>query len=287
MKRDLLGQGEVKAAVEYIRSKTQNQPTIGIVLGSGLGAFGERPTSKDIFSYDEIPGFSVPTVPGHFGRLIIGHLKGKIVAILQGRCHLYEGYAAAQVTFPIRVLAELGVRVLIVTSAAGAVSRKLSPGNVMLIRDHLNLMGDNPLKGQVEGGRSFFLDMTTAYDVVMIKGASQIAGEVGLGCQVGVLAAVPGPSYETHAEAAMLKTFGADAVCMSTVPEVIMARYLNMQVLGMVLITNMLAGESRFSAQGRKGSENLETSGHEKVLKVAMEGISRVSMLLERVVEVV
>jgi len=273
----------IKAAVEYIQSKTRKRPGVGVILGSGMGASGERLISADVIPYQNIPGFPVPSVPGHSGRLLIGHLKDRCVAVLQGRCHLYEGYSLAQVTFPVQVLANLGVRILIVTSAAGAVSQKLSPGEVMLIRDHLNLIGDNPLRGLETKDRSVFLDLTAAYDGELLEVASRTAAELSISCQRGVLAGVMGPSYETPAEAAMLKSLGADAVCMSTVPEVIMARYLNLRVLGMVLITNRAADQSALA----KNIGGMRESGHQHVLEVAMEKTDQVSALLERVVEAV
>jgi purine-nucleoside phosphorylase len=181
------------------------------------------------------------------------------------------------------VLADLGVRILIVTSSAGAVSQKLAPGDIMLIRDHLNLMGDNPLRALVDSNRSIFVEMVTAYDPELIEVASRSAVELGIQCQRGILAGVLGPSYETSAEVAMLRALGADAVCMSTVPEVIMARYLNLRVLGMLLITNRAAEAS--SLEARAGE--VERFGHQQVLEVAMGRIDQVSALLERVVEAV
>ena len=289
MKRTLLSKGEVKTAVEFIRARTRISPGVGVVLGSGLGAFGDRLTSKEIIPYAEIPGFPLPTVPGHSGRLLIGQLKGSRLAVLQGRCHLYEGFTAAQVTFPIQVLADLGIRVLIVTSAAGSVSNKLSPGGMMLIRDHLNLTGETPLRGVREGDRSVFVDLTSAYDEAMMEVATKIAGEMGIRCGRGVLASVMGPSYETPAEVAMLRSLGADAVCMSTVPEVIMARYLDLRVLGVVLITNRAADDSSALSTSGRGlgevSGGLAMSGHKRVLEVAMRKSEQFSTLLERVVE--
>ncbi|MCI0527210.1 MAG: purine-nucleoside phosphorylase [Nitrospira sp.] len=273
--------GQIKAAVKYIQSKTRKVPNVGILLGSGMGGFGERLISADSIPYQNIPGFPVPTVPGHSGRLLIGHLKDRCLAVLQGRCHLYEGYTPAQITFPIQVLAGLGVQILIVISAAGALSPKLSPGEMMLIRDHLNLMGDNPLRGLEARGRSVFLDLTAAYDGELQEVASRAAAELGISCQRGILAGVLGPSYETPAEVAMLKSLGADAVCMSTVPEVIMARFLSLRVLGMVLITNRAADPSVLS----ENISGVRESGHQYVLEVAMGKTDQISALLERVVE--
>ncbi len=276
-------EGQIQEAVEYVQSRTQRVPSVGVVLGSGMGAFGERLTSAQIIPYQDIPGFPTPTVSGHSGRLFIGYLKDRCLAVLQGRCHLYEGYTASQVSFPLRVLAALGMRILMVTSAAGAVSQKLSPGEVMLIRDHLNLMGDNPLRALEAKGRSVFLEMSSAYDGELLDIASRAAMELGVPCQRGVLAGVLGPSYETLAEVAMLRSLGADAVCMSTVPEVIMARYLNVRVLGMVLITNRAADPSVLG----ENIGGLHESGHPHVLEVAMGKTDQVSALLERVVEAV
>lgn len=291
MKRTLLRKGEVKTAIEFIRARTRISPGVGVVLGSGLGAFGDRLTSKEIIPYAEIPGFPLPTVPGHSGHLLIGQLKESRLTVLQGRCHLYEGYSAAQVTFPIQVLASLGIRVLIVTSAAGAVSNKLSPGEMMLIRDHLNLTGETPLRGVREGDRSVFVDLTSAYDAALMEVATKIAGEMGIRCSRGVLASVMGPSYETPAEVAMLRSLGADAVCMSTVPEVIMARYLDLRVLGVVLITNRAAERpSGIAASGKRtGAASAEPgiSGHQLVLEMAMKNIELFSTLLEGIVEAV
>jgi purine-nucleoside phosphorylase len=268
---------KIKAAVKHIKARTQLTPSVGIVLGSGMGAFGERLSSKEVFFYGDIPGFPVSGVPGHSGHLLIGHLGAKRLAVLQGRCHLYEGYTAAQVAFPIRILAELGVKVLIVTSAAGAVSTKLSPGDVMLVQDHLNFTGDNPLRGLWEEDRSVFVDMTSAYDASLMALAGEVAGTQKISCQRGTLASVLGPSYETPAEVAMLRSMGADAVCMSAVPEVIMANYMGLRVLGLVLITNKAADQT----------QGPETSGHKHVLEVAREKTHAVSQILERVVETV
>ena len=284
MKRGLSGQpkgnsrerkNSLQSAIQAITAVTQIKPRVGIVLGSGLGGFGEKLASVQSLPYRDIPGFPQPTVSGHAGCLLMGTLKKKPVAVLQGRCHLYEGFTATQVTFPIQVLAELGVRILIVTSSAGAVSQKFSPGDVMLIRDHLNLMGDNPLRTLKNIDRSIFVDLVKAYDVDLIERASKAALDLGIPCHQGVLSGVLGPSYETAAEVAMLRTLGADAVCMSTVPEVIMARHLDLRVLGILLITNRAADVS------------MERLGHQRVLEVAMENINQVSALLERVVEAV
>ena len=271
---------ELKAAVESVRAKTALSPPIGVVLGSGLGDFSRKLTPCAEISYGDIPGFPVPGVPGHTGRLLIGHIRERPLAVLQGRCHLYEGYTAAQVCFPVHVLSELGVKILILTSAAGAVHDGISPGEILFIRDHLNLMGDNPLRGLRGDGRSSFVNMVSTYDRALVDKAMRIAEGLGMPHQSGVLAAVLGPSYETPAEVSMLRTLGAAAVCMSTVPEAIMAKYLGLRVLGLALVTNRAGVES----SGAEGG-GFESSGHGHVLEVARAGEKSFSDLLERLVE--
>lgn len=280
MKKIVSGKPQIGPAIESVWARTKIQPSIGIVLGSGMGAFGERLTLSACIRYRDIPGFPVPAVPGHSGQLLIGHLKERPIAVLQGRCHLYEGYTAAQVTFPVQVLARLGIRALIVTSAAGAINEKLAPGELVLIRDHLNLMGDNPLRGLKSRERSIFVEMTSAYDPDLIRMVLRMSQEMGIPCHSGVLAAVLGPSYETPSEVAMLRALGVDVVCMSTVPEVIMGRYLGLRILGISLITNKAAG-----LMGVSGHP--EGLGHGQVLERVQESIDQMSDLLEHVVEAI
>jgi purine-nucleoside phosphorylase len=232
-------------AARFIRSRTDVEAPVAIVLGSGLGAFAEDLTDATTIPYEEIPGFSRSTVQGHAGRLVIGRVGDVTVAAMQGRFHFYEGYSLQEVTFPIRVLKMLGVRTLVLTNAAGTLKMDFVPGSLMVIGDHLNLLGDNPLRGENDerfGPR--FPDLTSVYarrlqDIVIDE-----AKAMGIEIQRGVYAALSGPSYETPAEIHMMRTLGADAVGMSTVPEAIVARHMDMQVIGISCITNLAAGVS-------------------------------------------
>jgi purine-nucleoside phosphorylase len=232
-------------AARFIRSRTDVEVPVAIVLGSGLGAFAEDLTDATAIPYEDIPGFARSTVQGHAGRLVIGRVGDVTVAAMQGRFHFYEGYSLQEVTFPIRVLKMLGVRTLLLTNAAGTLKMDFLPGSLMVIGDHLNLLGDNPLRGENDerfGPR--FPDLTAVYarrlqDIVIDE-----ANAMGIEVQRGVYAALSGPSYETPAEIHMMRTLGADAVGMSTVPEAIVARHMDMQVIGISCITNLAAGVS-------------------------------------------
>ncbi|GBC77931.1 Purine nucleoside phosphorylase 1 [bacterium HR08] len=233
----------VQEAVHFLRARSALSPEVGLVLGSGLGAVADRLADVLVLDYGDIPHFPPVTVVGHTGRLWLGRLGATAVAVLQGRFHYYEGYSMEEVTFPVRVLGALGVRELIVTNAAGGINLRLRPGSLMLIADHLNLMGVNPLRGPNEerfGPR--FPDMTAVYSPRLRALAREVAREMGLTPEEGVYAAVSGPSYETPAEVRMLRQLGADAVGMSTVPEAIVARHMGMEVLGISVIANMAAG---------------------------------------------
>lgn len=234
---------ELKKAVEYIKSRRVPGPEIGIILGSGLGDFADGLEDRIGIPYAEIPGFPVSTVKGHRGNLVFGRAGGRKVAVMQGRFHLYEGYPIQKVVFGTRVLGLLGIKALIVTNAAGGINENFSPGDLMVIKDHINMTGENPAAGEEipELGPRFF-DMTFAYDAELRKKAKQVFEEAGLEYKDGVYAFLKGPSYETPAEIRMLKTIGADAVGMSTVPEVIAARQMGIKVLGISCITNMAAG---------------------------------------------
>lgn len=216
---------------------------VALVLGSGLGAFADELEAVDAIKYHEIPGFALPTVEGHEGRLVIGRVGGVGVAAMQGRFHFYEGYTLEEVTFPIRVLGLLGAKSLVLTNAAGGLNNSYEQGALVLISDHLNLMGTNPLLGRNDprfGPR--FPDMTEVYDREYQEAAIAEAHEMGLELRRGIYAALSGPSYETPAEIRMLRLLGADAVGMSTVPEAIVARQMGLRVLGLSCITNMAAG---------------------------------------------
>jgi purine-nucleoside phosphorylase len=232
-------------AAQFIRARIDADVSVGIVLGSGLGAFAEDLVEAVPIRYDEIPGFAHATVEGHAGRLVIGTVEGVTVAAMQGRFHFYEGYALEDVTFPIRVLKLLGVRTLILTNAAGSLNTEFSPGTLMVISDHINLMGVNPLIGPNDdrfGPR--FPDLTSTYDPALQTIVIEEAKAVDVEMRRGVYAALSGPSYETPAEIHMVRTLGADAVGMSTVPEAIVARHMDMQVIGISCITNLAAGVS-------------------------------------------
>ncbi|WP_407268770.1 purine-nucleoside phosphorylase [Radiobacillus sp. PE A8.2] len=233
----------LKEATTYINKQVKKQPTIGLILGSGLGVLAEEIEDKITVAYKDIPHFPESTVQGHKGQLVIGQLQGKQVIAMQGRFHFYEGYTMEQVTFPVRVMKQLGIETVIVTNAAGGINESFEPGDLMLITDHINNMGTNPLIGPNEeslGAR--FPDMSEAYDRKLVNHAKASADSLGLKVQAGVYVANTGPSYETAAEIRMLRTFGGDAVGMSTVPEVIVANQSNMRVLGISCISNMAAG---------------------------------------------
>jgi purine-nucleoside phosphorylase len=230
-------------AAKFVESRTKLRPKIGLVLGSGLGAFADELGSTTRIPYPKIPGFPRSTVVGHAGQLVIGKLGDIDVAVMQGRVHLYEGYSAQEVVFGIRVLGRLGVRAAILTNAAGAINRAYSQGALVLIRDHVNLQGQNPLTGPNDerfGVR--FPDMSHAYEPNFIKIALREGRRLGIPLHEGVYAAMRGPSFETPAEIRFLEKIGADLVGMSTVLEVIAARHMGIGVLGISCATNMAAG---------------------------------------------
>ncbi|HEX9289956.1 MAG TPA: purine-nucleoside phosphorylase [Anaeromyxobacteraceae bacterium] len=234
-------------ALAWIRGRTDAPPRAGIVLGSGLGAFASRLADATVIPYEQIPEFPLARVAGHPGRLVVGDLPGPsgplTVAALQGRVHGYEGWSAEDVAFGARVLCLLGARVLVVTNASGGVNPELAPGDLVRIEDHLNLSGQNPLRGPNDdrlGPR--FPDMTHAYDRALGARLEATAARLGIPLRRGVYACVAGPSYETPAEIRMLRTMGADLVGMSTVPEVIAARHMGVPVVGISLVANRAAG---------------------------------------------
>ena len=233
---------QIQEAGEFIRARSQYQPAIGIVLGSGLGELAEAVEAPDSILFGQIPHWPVSTVIGHQGKLVIGLLEGKPVYVMQGRVHYYEGYSISQVAFPIRVMQYLGVKVLVVTNAAGAVNSDYTPGDLMLIKDHIALMsmaGENPLRGpNLDQYGPRFPDMSRAYDRDLIALARKVAGENQIRLQEGVYVCLAGPSFETPADLRFLRAIGADAVGMSTVPEVITARHGGTRVLGISGISN-------------------------------------------------
>jgi purine-nucleoside phosphorylase len=248
-------------AVRAIQSRTPLRPSIGLVLGSGLGALARSLKTAVAIPYGEIPRFPTATTLGHPGELVVGTSEGIPVAMMAGRVHGYEGYTPSQVAFPIRVLGRMGIKILIVTNAAGSVNVNYKPGELMIIEDHINATGGNPLVGPNEdelGPR--FLDMSEAYDRKLIEIAERACWKAGVTVRRGVYIGVGGPAYETPAEIRMARTLGADAVGMSTVPEVIAARHMGIRVLGMSCITNMAAGVLRKKLDHREVLEIGERS---------------------------
>jgi len=230
-------------AAKYVLAKTRLRPRIGLVLGSGLGAFADDFSNAARIEYKKIPHFPVSTAVGHAGKLVIGKVGDVPVAAMQGRVHFYEGYSMKDVAFPIRVLARMGVRAVILTNAAGGINTSFSQGALVVIKDHINLHASNPCTGPNDEhfGPRFF-DMTTAYDKQYRAVALAEARRQGLEVNEGVYCILNGPSYETPAEIRAMRTLGADLAGMSTVPEVIAARHMGMKVLGISCVTNMAAG---------------------------------------------
>lgn len=230
-------------AARTVRAQRDEDVRVALVLGSGLGAFADDLDEALAISFSEIPGFARPTVEGHAGRLVLGKVDGAGVAVMQGRFHYYEGYSLDEVTFPVRMLGLLGVQSLILTNAAGGIDIEFDQGALMVISDHLNLMCVNPLRGLHDGRfGARFPDMTEVYDRTYQEIAVEEAHSMGIEVRRGIYAALAGPSYETPAEIRMLRTLGADAVGMSTVPEAIVARQMGIKVLGISCITNLAAG---------------------------------------------
>ena len=229
-------------AAAAIRNRTDAQATIAVILGSGLGGLGRKIGEAVRIPFVDIPGFPEATVVGHEGAVIVGTLGGREILALSGRFHLYEGHPAALAAFPVRVFHALGARDLFVSNAAGGISPKLAVGDLMMISDHVNLMGTNPLVGDLQEGDIRFPDMTDAYDPGFRRILRTTAEKLGITLREGVYAGLLGPSYETPGEVKMLRMLGADAVGMSTVPEVIVARALRMRVAGVSCITNAAAG---------------------------------------------
>jgi purine-nucleoside phosphorylase len=282
---------KAKEAADFIRSKYEKEIKVALVLGSGLGAFGDEIENAVRIPYEEIPHFARSTVEGHAGRLILGEVADVSVAVQQGRFHYYEGYEMSQVIFPVRVFGSLGVKSLILTNAAGSVDTDFKQGTLMLIRDHLNLIGINPLRGKNDehfGAR--FPDMTEVYSLDYQEIALSVArameneklkaAEARTGIKQekprilrrGVYCGLSGPSYETPAEIRMLRLLGADAVGMSTVPEAIVARQMNINVLGISCITNLAAGISD------------ETINHEEVMETGAKVAETFKELLKRII---
>lgn len=271
----------VQEAAAYLQMRTSYRPYVGLVLGSGFSGIAERALAPQTFPFEEIPHFVKPSVPGHSGRLVFGQYGGLEVVMMQGRVHYYEGHSAAEITFPIRVLRALGAEVLIVTNAAGGVRQGMRPGDIMAIVDHINLIGlagHNPLCGPNDdrlGPR--FPDMSPAYDPDLLDLLRAEARAQRINLIEGVYAMVSGPSFETPAEVRFLRAIGADAVGMSTAPEVVVARHGGMRVLGISLITNVAPD----SLARRKEEETT----HEQVLAAGERAMPILAQLMEGVLK--
>lgn len=234
---------KIKAAADYIRARISLRPTIGLVLGSGLGGYADTLEEAVRIPYSEIPNFPVPTIPGHSGALVFGRKCGQEVVVLQGRIHYYEGLTQREITLPIRVLAALGIKTVVLTNACGGVNLGFKPGDLMLISDHINFSGANPLIGpNMDEFGVRFPDMSDLYTASLRARIKETAQKAGILLQEGVYAMYSGPNYETPAEIRMFRIMGADTVGMSTVPEAIVAGHCGMQVVGISCVTNMAAG---------------------------------------------
>jgi purine-nucleoside phosphorylase len=265
---------QIQEATQALRKQWNGTPRVGIILGTGLGALAREIQAQASVPYEEIPHFPRVTVHSHAGRLVCGQLGGKPVVAMEGRFHYYEGYSMQQITFPVRVMKALGCEVLIVSNAAGGLNPQFAKGDIMLIEDHINLMGDNPLIGPNDdrlGER--FPDMCFPYDRELLQLARQIARDERMAVQQGVFVAVPGPNLETRAEYRFLRGIGADAVGMSTVPEVIVGVHSKMRMLGLSAITDMCLPDA------------LEPVSLQEIIAVANEAEKTLSVLVRRVVE--
>ena len=265
---------KIQETVKYIQQKIDFEPQIGIVLGTGLGGLSNEIETIATLSYKEIPNFPVSTVKGHKGKLIFGKLGGKNVVAMQGRFHYYEGYTMQEVTFPIRVLKFLGIKLLMLSNAAGGVNPNYEIGDLMIIKDHINLMGNNPLIGKNHTGLGpRFPDMSEPYSYDLIELAESVALENKIKVQKGVYVAVPGPNLETKAEYRFLRTIGADVVGMSTIPENIVANHMGMKVLGLSIITDECFPES------------LKPVDAKEIIATAMEAEPKMTLIMKEVIK--
>lgn len=266
----------VRKAAGYITSKIEKVPDTAVVLGSGLGFFTDLLQERCEIPYQEIPGFPVSTAPGHAGKLIYGKIGEKDVICMSGRFHFYEGYSMNEVSFYVRALKVLGIKNLIITNAAGGINRCFTPGDLMIITDHIKFFDDSPLRGEnISELGPRFNDMSEAYDKGLIEKAKSVAAKQGIDIKEGVYAFMPGPSYETPAEIRALGILGADAVGMSTVPEVITASHSGLKVLGISCITNQAAGISKEKLTEEEVFETAEKVG-EKFSALIAEVITEI-----------
>ena len=265
---------KVVESVDYIKKQVNRVPEVAVILGSGLGDLVDAMENKEYINYEDIPNFPKSTVVGHEGRLVFGSIKGKEVLAMQGRFHYYEGYTMKEVTYPVYVMKMLGINKLIVTNACGGINTSFTPGTLMLIRDFINLMGDNPLIGLNDerfGPR--FPDMSEPYKLEWIEKSKETAKKLGIGYAEGVYAGFMGPYYETAAEIVSIGRMGADAVGMSTVPETIAANYLGMDVLGIACITNMATGIQKVK------------HSHDRVVETAQKASADLCRWVEQILE--
>ena len=265
---------KITESVEFINQKSKVKPKIAIILGTGLGELAEDIQEKEIIPYSEIPNFPVSTVQSHSGNLVLGKLSNKEVVAMQGRFHYYEGYSLKEVTFPVRVMKKLGANTIIISNAAGGMNRFFKRGDLMLITDHINLFGDNPLIGPNDeelGPR--FPDMSEAYNQKLIELAKKVALKEKIRLQEGVYAGLTGPTLETSAEYRFLISIGADAVGMSTVPEVIVANHMGMKVLGISCITDLAIDGV------------IVKTSVEEILKAAADAEPIMTKLIKKVIE--
>lgn len=264
---------QIKTTVNYIQSRTDFSPSVGIILGSGLGGLVNEIKSVCEINYSDIPGFPVSTVKGHGSKLIFGKLNGTPVVAMQGRFHFYEGYRMQDVIFPVRVLKFLGIKLLVLSNASGGVNPQFKVGDLMILDDHINLMGTNPLIGKnIEELGPRFPDMGAPYDKELITKALTIAQKHNFRCHTGIYAAVTGPTFETRAEYRYILRIGADCVGMSTVPENIAARHMGLPVFAISIITDM------------GGSEHVEVITHDEVLRVANEAEKKMTVLIKELI---
>lgn len=264
---------QVQETVSFIKAKTNFTPEYGVILGSGLGSFTDDIQIEFTLPYTEIPNFPVSTVQGHKGALVFGTIGTKKVVAMQGRFHFYEGYSMKEVTFPVRVMKYLGVEKLIVSNASGGVNSNYNVGDIVLIKDHVNMMPEHPLRGKNDerfGPR--FVNMSEPYSKKMILKAKELAENLNIKVQDGIYLGLQGPTFETLAEYKMVKNIGADCVGMSTVPEVIVARHMEMETFGLSVITDM--GDE----------ESIETISHDEVLEAAKSAEPKVRILIKELI---
>ena len=264
---------QLSEALKFITAKVAKKPKVGLILGSGLGPFADEIENAQLISTEDIPHYPVSTVAGHAGKWVFGQIAGKQILALQGRVHSYEGYTLAQVTFPIHLMAEVGVKTLIITNAAGGINPNFRPGDLMIITDHINLMLDNPLFGKNDDAKGpRFPDMSEPYNRDLIQIAEETALDLKIKTHKGVLCALKGPTYESAAEIRMMRRFGGDAGTMSTVSEVIVAVYRGLKVLGISCITNLATGMSA------------EKLSHDEVTEVADLVKDKFSRLIREII---